>query len=138
MNKIKVSAYDVCEALWLLVKSFKAHMTRIADSHGLTMMQFGALYAVSEGNITMGKVAQTMHCDASNVTGIVDRLVALDLVVRQEDPRDRRVKSLLLTPLGSTTLQRILREMPVALGCNRLSAEERSLLYGLVYKLERG
>lgn len=133
-----ISAFTICEDLWRLLKSYKSHMSRIADAYGLTMIQFGALHAISEqeqGKATMGKVAQTLHCDASNATGIIDRLTALKFVIRQDNPTDRRVKSLLLTPLGSATLQKILDEMPAALGCDRLDRAERLSLHALVYKL---
>jgi MarR family transcriptional regulator, organic hydroperoxide resistance regulator len=41
-----------------------------------------------------------LHCDASNVTGIADRLEARGLVTRQAAREDRRVKLLALTPAG--------------------------------------
>lgn len=130
------TAFDVCDELWRLLKSYKAHVVRIADKHGLTMMQFGALYAVSQGNSTMGKVAQTMHCDASNITGVADRLVSLGLIVRHDDPRDRRIKGLLLTPHGNSTLQEILQAMPAALGCDQLTSQELQQLLSLLRKLD--
>ena len=133
-----VTAFTICEDLWRLLKSYKTHMSRIADTYGLTMIQFGALHAISEqqqGQATMGKVAQALHCDASNATGIIDRLTALKFVVRLDNPADRRVKSLLLTPLGVTTLQKILSEMPSALGCERLDRTERQAMHRLVGKL---
>ena len=137
-NGADVSAFMVCEDLWRLLKMYKKHVMRIADSYGLTMIQFSALYAIAEqeqGKATMGKVAQTLHCDASNATGIVDRLTALKLVIRQDNPSDRRVKSLLLTPLGDATLHKVLDEMPSALGCDRLDAAERKRMHRMVGKL---
>lgn len=110
-------------------------MAVIAERHHLTTIQLGALHAINEGQITMGKVAQSLHCDASNVTGIIDRLTALKFVVRQEDPRDRRVKSLQLTRTGTVTLKKILDEMPSALGCDRLNRVERQQMHDLVNKL---
>jgi DNA-binding MarR family transcriptional regulator len=125
----------VCQELLGLLKKFKSHMATIAESHGLTTMQLHALHAIAEGYATMGKVAQTMHCDASNVTGIIDRLTALKLVTRQEDPRDRRVKTLQLTPHGKAILQQVIDELPVRLGCSRLSGPELSSLHGTIAKL---
>ncbi len=48
----------------------------------------------------MREVAERQHCDASNLTGIVDRLEARGLIVRQTPAADRRVKELVLTEEG--------------------------------------
>lgn len=133
-----ITPFMVCEDLWRLLASYKSHMSRIADTFGLTTMQFGALHAIADqeqGNATMGKVAQRLHCDASNATGIIDRLTTLGLVVRQDNPQDRRVKSLVLTPEGSTTLQKILDQMPSAIGCDRLDDAEMQKLHCIARKL---
>jgi MarR family transcriptional regulator, organic hydroperoxide resistance regulator len=134
----EITPFTLCEDLWRLLGSYKSHMTRIAESFGLTMMQFGAMHAISDqekGTATMGKVAQRLHCDASNATGIIDRLTALKFVVRQDNPNDRRVKSLVLTPLGNETLEKILEKMPSALGCDRLDETELHKMHRLVGKL---
>ena len=48
----------------------------------------------------MGELAQQMHCDSSNITGIVDRLEERGLVERQAAAGDRRVKLVALTEHG--------------------------------------
>jgi DNA-binding MarR family transcriptional regulator len=48
----------------------------------------------------MGELAEAMHCDNSNITGIVDRLEERGLVERQPADYDRRVKLIALTPEG--------------------------------------
>ena len=45
----------------------------------------------------MSALAEQLHCDNSNVTGIVDRLEARGLVARRSAEHDRRVKMLDLT-----------------------------------------
>ena len=49
----------------------------------------------------MGELAEAMHCDNSNITGIVDRLEERGLVERQPADYDRRVKLIALTPDGT-------------------------------------
>ena len=49
-------------------------------------------------------------CDASNVTGVVDKLEARGLVARQPDPQDRRVKMLAVTDAGNEVRRRLLDE----------------------------
>lgn len=48
----------------------------------------------------MGELAQQMHCDNSNITGIVDRLSERGLVERRAAEGDRRIKLVALTEAG--------------------------------------
>jgi DNA-binding MarR family transcriptional regulator len=48
----------------------------------------------------MSALADALHCDNSNITGIVDRLEAAGLAERRPDERDRRVKAVVLTEKG--------------------------------------
>jgi DNA-binding MarR family transcriptional regulator len=59
----------------------------------------------------MSRLADTLSCDASNVTGLVDRLESRGLVRRQASARDRRVKVLQLTPTGTRIRAQVLRRM---------------------------
>jgi DNA-binding MarR family transcriptional regulator len=60
----------------------------------------------------MSGLAGALMCDASNVTGLVDRLEDRGLVERQSAPHDRRIKMLALTPAGA----RVRRELDARLG----------------------
>ena len=51
----------------------------------------------------MRNLAIHLHRDASNLTGIADRLESQGLVQRQVDPADRRIKRLVLTEQGART-----------------------------------
>jgi|GEM_PF-592702 len=135
LSSSDISDEQLCSGLLDLLKRFKASMADMAEAHGLTSIQLYALHAIMQGSKTMGKVAQTLHCDASNVTGIVDRLVALELLVRQECAQDRRVKTLELTAKGMDLVHKIMAEMPVRLGCSTLQAGERVNLYDVLRKL---
>ena len=59
----------------------------------------------------MSRLADTLSCDASNVTGLVDRLESRGLVRRQSSLQDRRVKVLQLTPAGARLRAQLLRQM---------------------------
>ncbi len=61
--------------------------------------------------MAMRALANTLSCDASNVTGLVDRLEERGLVVRRPSAQDRRVKELQLTPAGSRLRSALLRRM---------------------------
>jgi DNA-binding MarR family transcriptional regulator len=55
----------------------------------------------------MRAMASALCCDASMATWLVDRLEERGLVERQTPPNDRRVKTIVLTPLGIRTRERL-------------------------------
>lgn len=57
----------------------------------------------------MGELAQRMHCDNSNITGIVDRLTERGLVERGPAVGDRRVKMIALTAAGREIRDELVR-----------------------------
>jgi MarR family transcriptional regulator, organic hydroperoxide resistance regulator len=77
----------------------------------------------------MSELAAALHCDNSNVTGIVDRLEDRGLVERRAADHDRRVKILMITERGADVRARLsarLDEPPEPLA--RLSAEDQRTL----------
>jgi DNA-binding MarR family transcriptional regulator len=60
---------------------------------------------------SMGALAETLRCDASNATWLVDRLEERGLVERRPLPGDRRVKTVVLTDLGVKTRAHIIERM---------------------------
>ncbi len=130
---MKPSLDVLCDDLMLFFMTIKGHMVRLADEEGLTPVQLGALHSLyNRGELAMGQVADVLHCDASNVTGIVDRLVVQGLVTRQESARDRRTKTLRLTDRGRQVIVRLRRALPGALGWDRLSSEEYAVLHTII------
>jgi DNA-binding MarR family transcriptional regulator len=85
---------------------------------GLTPPQTHALMSLAGGPVRMRSMADTLVCDASYVTSIVDRLEELGLAERQPSSVDRRVKEVALTTTGQKALnqlQQALYEPPDAL-----------------------
>src|SRR5688572_7153953 len=50
--------------------------------------------------LTMGELSRRLMVSNGNVTGLIDRLVAEGLVLRQISPSDRRAQLVRLTPAG--------------------------------------
>jgi DNA-binding MarR family transcriptional regulator len=97
----------------------------VAGGQGLTLIQ-GKLLSLLQRPLPMRALAELLGCDASNVTGIVDRLEARGLVRRDADPADRRVKVVALTPEGEVAVRRIRAEITVGLpGLARLDEDGR-------------
>jgi DNA-binding MarR family transcriptional regulator len=59
----------------------------------------------------MSALAGVLSCDASNVTGIVDRLEGRGLVERRGAEGDRRVKALATTRAGAALRRRLLERI---------------------------
>jgi DNA-binding MarR family transcriptional regulator len=49
----------------------------------------------------MRRLSDVFMCDASTITGLVDRLEARGIIHRQSQPNDRRIKLIALTPEGA-------------------------------------
>ncbi|MFH7598900.1 MarR family transcriptional regulator [Streptomyces racemochromogenes] len=106
-----------------------------AARYGLTSTQAKVL-AQLEGPVPMRGLASLLACDASNVTGIVDRLEARGLVRREPEPRDRRVKNVVATDEGRETMRRVREEMQATHGAlDTLDEAEGAALYALLERL---
>jgi DNA-binding MarR family transcriptional regulator len=125
---------------WYLLRtaiSAKHDLMKIADKYGITVMQVYTLCLLEDDkSIPMNALSSMLHCDASNLTGIIDRLFTGEYVKREEDPKDRRVKMITLTPKGADLCQKIFAELPshTPAGINSLSEDEKQQLTALLAK----
>ena len=124
----------------LLVKLYfaqRANLPPLAAELQLSPAQCHVLHLIQpERPLPMGQLADTLACDKSNVTGLVDRLESRGLVRRSPSAGDRRVKVLDLTPAGSRLRARLLTRMtgrPLPL--SRLSVPERRVLVRILERL---
>ncbi|MDH6125081.1 MarR family transcriptional regulator [Kitasatospora sp. GP82] len=101
---------DLMEAVAAVGAAYFQDFAAAAARHGLNSSQAKALKAVQEP-VPMRALAGRLGCDASNVTGIVDRLEALGLAHREAAAADRRVKIVAITEQGRTVLGRIRDDM---------------------------
>jgi DNA-binding MarR family transcriptional regulator len=77
----------------------------------LTMPQLKVLVTLEQTGASAGQeLARRTGAALPTLTGIVDRLVTAGLVQRREDPRDRRVRLVELTPKGTETLRRLISD----------------------------
>jgi DNA-binding MarR family transcriptional regulator len=111
---------------------------------GITTTQLRVMFLIREmPGVTAGELAAQLRVTPPTVSGIVDRLVRLGLVRREEDPSDRRLVRNHLTEDGANAcsrlqrggesyLRRILEEMD-----NRDFEELRTSLHALLAAAER-
>jgi MarR family transcriptional regulator, organic hydroperoxide resistance regulator len=124
------AAQEAWSLLRQLLTGERRRFLDVASEHDLHPAQAGALLRMEPDTpVPMHELATMLACDNSNVTGIVDRLEARGLVARRPYARDRRVKHVVLTPLGLELRDRLrarMSEPPAAI--NRLSvADQRAL-----------
>ena len=134
------SKHATCEAWQLLVRfSFaqRAHLPALAADLELSPAQCHLLNLIEPDRpMPMGELASELSCDASNVTGLVDRLESRGLLQRTPSAADRRVKVLSLTPLGARVRAALLDRMsssPPTL--QRLSAADQRALARILRRL---
>jgi DNA-binding MarR family transcriptional regulator len=110
----KPKSKGTCEAWQLLLRfsfSQRASLPAFAAELELSPAQCHLLSLVADQPMPMGQLAGAMSCDASNVTGLVDRLESRGLLQRSQSAEDRRVKVLTLTPLGERLRSALLERM---------------------------
>jgi DNA-binding MarR family transcriptional regulator len=101
--------------LHTLMMGQRRRFVAVAAELDLHPAQAGALMQMTPDTpMPMNELATMLHCDNSNVTGIVDRLEVRGLVARQPHEHDRRVKQVVLTPLGVETREHVRATMSSA------------------------
>jgi DNA-binding MarR family transcriptional regulator len=75
---------------------------------GLTTAQLRVLFLVRETpGVTAGALAQRLNVTPPTISGIVDRLVKLGLIRREDDESDRRLVRNMLTDKGDAACRRM-------------------------------
>jgi DNA-binding MarR family transcriptional regulator len=132
---------EAVRAWQLLVRFFFAQREHLpGGTCELSPAQCHVLHLIDpEHPLAMRRLAEMLSCDASNVTGLVDRLEARGLVRRRPSAEDRRVRVIQLTPEGSRLREDLLRRMTAGVfPLSRLSpGERRSLVKILEVLVER-
>jgi DNA-binding MarR family transcriptional regulator len=127
---------------WMLMQLMfqsKHRLNHISEMHDITTMQSAALRLLSKDEPKpMRYLSDYFMCDASTVTGLVDRLEAHDLITRSQHATDRRVKLIGLSEKGVTVKEAILEETLKA-ETERLdtilSSDERTTLRDILLRL---
>ncbi len=106
----EVAAGETAREAWGLLAGlvYPPPFLAAARDLGLRPASLGALRLLDRSR-TMSEVADFLHCDNSNVTGIVDGLEEKGLATRLPDEHDRRVKLIALTADGRRVRTRLMR-----------------------------
>ncbi|HEY0808519.1 MAG TPA: MarR family transcriptional regulator, partial [Longimicrobiales bacterium] len=106
---------------------------------GLSLAKLGALRHLAEANepLPLGQLAERIACVKSNVTQLVDRLEADELVRRVPDPSDRRSVRAEITDEGRNRYEQGLQALETAENevISELAFEDREELHRLLDRL---
>ena len=128
---------ELIHLLFDVLGTMKHRLHAVVGEFGITPPMAHALRQLDPGcPVPMRELAVGLHCDASTVTGIVDRLEAVGLVERRPDPTDRRVKALVITKPGlvlrAELVERLVHRAPPVAALDR---DERDQLRTLLVKI---
>jgi MarR family transcriptional regulator, organic hydroperoxide resistance regulator len=130
VERSTTAAREAWGLVWEIFLKDKRRRWAILSELGISPQQSMAIGSLKPGEpMPMSALAEALHCDNSNITGIVDRLEERGLVRRDAAPGDRRVKMLVVTSNGLEVRRRIVRRLseapePIA----RLSATDQRAL----------
>jgi DNA-binding MarR family transcriptional regulator len=129
-------AGEVVGLLFQVLGLVRHRMVEAIGELGITHQQAHALRRLDpEHPLPMRDLAADLMCDASTVTGLVDRLEERGLVRRQADAVDRRVKALVVTDSGAALRERLKEVMSSDPHLLALSERELAQLTGLLRKI---
>jgi len=80
-------------------------MIHYMKENELSMSQVGALFQVNRGSSNVSDLGEGLGISIAAASQMLERLVQQGLIVRVEDPQDRRVKHLTLTDKGRRIMQ---------------------------------
>ncbi|MGK8464609.1 MarR family winged helix-turn-helix transcriptional regulator [Nocardia cyriacigeorgica] len=133
-----VETARLMELLSVSLGVYYGDFTMAAASENLTASQGKTLTVLRRGPVAMRALAETLACDASNVTGIINRLEKRGLVRREPSALDRRVTNLVITHEGERVTDAIRAKMRTTReGLERLGDEERDQLCALLERVFR-
>ena len=121
--------------LWFEMQGrLQGHFTALAAEYGLSAVQAKVLLQLQpQGAMTMRTLARELQYDASNLTGVVDRLEEMGMVRRQPQPLDRRAKGVVLTDEGQRVRQAFWERLTSKSGpLGRLDSRDLTSLRGLL------
>jgi DNA-binding MarR family transcriptional regulator len=103
----------------------------------LTMQQLKVLtlIAADRDRATGHDLAEAMNVSVATMSGLVDRLAEHGMLLRKDDPDDRRIRRLSVTELGTSTLRNLISSgntMPPPVLARLSDDDLRALVQGLV------
>ena len=92
--------------LWRATRAVEARAFQSIEDNGLCASDFGVLEALlHKGPLPVNVIGRKVLLTTGSITTAIDRLARRGLVKRKDDPQDRRVRLVELTPQGRKLIQ---------------------------------
>ncbi len=102
---------QISETIFKLFKSMKPTMSYDSKTFHLTMVQFEALICLKHNsNMQMGDIAECFSITMPSATALVDKLIEMKFVSRNNDSKDRRIVKISLTKQGEKLLEEAMKQ----------------------------
>ena len=115
----------------LIGRSIRRKLLRIAMSHiqeDISPPHFEIMKTLEEaGTLHITEIGERLQIPKPQMTHLIDKLVALDMVERQPDARDRRIINIILTGKGKTLLKKHRRMIEGAIKKSLISLTDEEL-----------
>jgi DNA-binding MarR family transcriptional regulator len=110
-NDPKKQDLGLLDGLVQLSFTVQEALERVAESHGLSLVQVRLLGILRDREPAMLELATFLNLDKSSVTGLVGRAEKRGLVRRISTQKDRRAVNVIITPRGRELAQKIERQV---------------------------
>ncbi|HZE40652.1 MAG TPA: MarR family transcriptional regulator [Stackebrandtia sp.] len=92
---------DLAAMLHPLLRSLIAAELPVLEAHGISMWAYSVLLALRDSPVrTQAALAEAIGADKTRIISTLDELQDAELISRQQDPDDRRVRLLAITDAG--------------------------------------
>ncbi|NBV20641.1 MAG: MarR family transcriptional regulator [Proteobacteria bacterium] len=110
-RKLAKAQYETLAAFRYALRQFLRFSEEAAQAAGITAQQHQGLLAIKgypgRDQITVGELAERLQLRHHSAVGLIDRLVAENLVFRAPSAEDRRQVLIQLTSRGETLLEEL-------------------------------
>ena len=136
MNDVLTTKF--IEIMFKCSRLLRGYMEYSSDVAQLSILQIQTLsFLKHHNNAQMGEIAEYFNIELSSATSLLNKLVTLQLVERQTDPKDRRLVRISLTKKGSELLKKAMEAKSKNIGnmLSYLTDTEKTELLRLLEKL---
>jgi DNA-binding MarR family transcriptional regulator len=106
MAKERSVVFTLHQWIEIFMRHSMHNFIRYLRESGFSMAQFGTLFHIQRvGSIGVSDLADDLGVTSAAASQILERLVQQELILRSEDPHDRRGKQIMLTEKGRQITQ---------------------------------
>jgi len=136
-----VSGVHLWLVLWKATRALEARAQASVVSLGMGLSDFGVLEALlHKGPLAIHELGAKVLLTSGSITTAIDRLERKGLVVRGNDPQDRRARIIRLTAPGRKVIRGAFADHERAMeqAISHLNSQDRATLLKLLRHLGRG